>query len=515
MSGISTLKDKRDNAGDSWKRSLGRTVAGKFLLVNYLSGTDDAALFLTSSQHVGSDSKEAVVKLMYAAAPGAEKQLRRWNSARQLSHPNLIRVFDAGRCEIDGTQLLYSVQEYAEENLAQILPERALTAEETREMLPPVLKALQYLHVNGLAHGDIQPANIHAIGNEVKLSSDSAAAFATVDEKSSPGPAGKDYDPPEAASGAVSSAADIWRLGVTLIEVLTQQLPVWDRARSGTPEISRSLSLSISEPFREIIKRCLEVEPSKRWSVAQILSRLDPALGKAALASPAVSPASGPTLVRSEGSTSEKVEDLRHTSTPVFSERKVERQESSARWPYLIVAIAVIAIAIVVAITWSVRTKRAAPGSETQAAVETAVQSQADAGANSSPVAKSGKVAPIPTQTQSAGDGANLNNGSSTTASPDGVVHRVVPDVSPSARRTIHGRIVVRVKVKVDGAGDVAKATVVTSHASKYFGRLAFESAREWKFVPEPATGQSADRQWNLQFAFTRSKTEVAAAVGR
>jgi TonB family protein len=227
------------------------------------------------------------------------------------------------------------------------------------------------------------------------------------------------------------------------------------------------------------------------------------------LVAPAVAPASGLTLVRSETSASEKVQDGKLISTPVSLERKLDRPEPRAKWPYLMVAIALIAVAIVVGLV--VRKKPAGPASETQSAVATAVQPQRDAGANSSRVSNSSEGTSSSTQRESAGGGVGPNTVSSTTASADGVVHRVVPEVSASARRTIHGRIVVRVKVRVDGAGDVTKATVISGHASKYFARLALDSAREWKFGAAP-TGQSADREWNLQFAFTRSKTEVAAA---
>jgi len=36
-------------------------------------------------------------------------------------------------------------------------------------------------------------------------------------------------------------------------------------------------------------------------------------------------------------------------------------------------------------------------------------------------------------------------------------------------------------------------------------------AARDWKFSPAPAGGQSGDRQWKLQFAFSRAKTEASA----
>ena len=190
-----------------WKQWTGRNVAGKFTLESYLGGSDHSAVFLTT-QSTASGSDKAAIKLIaadrFAADSGAEKQLARWNSIREWNHPNLIRIFEAGRCDLDGTQLLYVVEEYAEENLAQILPERALTAEETRGMLPPVLQALKFVHNKGFVHGSIQPANILAIGDDVKLSTDS---LHVAGEKVDPAGAPRAIDPPEATTGLLRRRA--------------------------------------------------------------------------------------------------------------------------------------------------------------------------------------------------------------------------------------------------------------------------------------------------------------------
>ena len=96
-------------------------------------------------------------------------------------------------------------------------------------------------------------------------------------------------------------------------------------------------------------------------------------------------------------------------------------------------------------------------------------------------------------------------------ADSNGVLHRALPEVSPSARRTIHGTIQVRVKVDVDASGNVTAAKLESGRVSKYFTRLAMESARDWKFSPVTAGGQSGDREWQLQFRFSRSKTDATA----
>ena len=97
--------------------------------------------------------------------------------------------------------------EYAEEDLSQILPERPLTPMEARQMLQPVLNALAFLHGKGFVHGHVKPANIMAVNDQLRISSDGLRAVG----QSSVG-VGKPsvYDPPDSASGGIiSPAADI------------------------------------------------------------------------------------------------------------------------------------------------------------------------------------------------------------------------------------------------------------------------------------------------------------------
>src|SRR5882762_8497321 len=453
---------------ESWKRWEGRTVDGRFPLQRYLGSSDHSAVFLTVTQPRGSDSEKAAIKLIAAGAVDTKQQFLRWKATSELTHPNLIRIFEAGRGELDGTELLYVVMEYAEENLSQILPERALTTEETRGMLPPILRALQFVHDQGFVHGHIQPSNILAVGDEVKLSSD---ALNMSGERRGNARATSAYDPPEAATGAISTASDVWQLGMTLIEVLTQHLPAWDRARRSAPEVPAA----VPEPFREIARRCLQVDAGERWTVGEILHRVEADRVEAApRRSERVEPVRpGPALAHTE-----KV-----PSAPAFADRR----KASAKWPYWLGLAAV----VVVVLFWIAKPKTSSPPADEQS-------TQAARGA-----AAEGSQ---PAQTSPGG----ANTGTASHDNQNGVERQVMPQVSPSARRTIQGTIKVRVRVGVDAAGNVAKTKFELSGPSQYFSRVALEAAREWKFVPAGAD-ESAVREWKLQFAFSRAKTGVSA----
>ena len=87
-----------------------------------------------------------------------------------------------------------------------------------------------------------------------------------------------------------------------------------------------------------------------------------------------------------------------------------------------------------------------------------------------------------------------------------------MPVVSHGARNTIQGKVKVRVRVQVDTSGNVTAATLDSPSPSKYFSRIALESAQGWKFTPAQAHGQFVPSEWTLRFGFTRSDTEVVPA---
>jgi|HubBroStandDraft_1064217.scaffolds.fasta_scaffold00474_21 TonB family protein len=474
---------------ETWKQWEGRTVDGRFPLQSYLGGSDHGAVFLTESGE--GDSGKAAIKLIAAEAADAEKRLLRWEVTRDLDHPNLIRIFEAGLCELDGTKLLYVVEEYAEENLSQILPERALTVEEARIMLPPILRALQYVHGKRYGHGHIQPSNILAIGDQVKLSSDTLSELG---EKSRAARVMSAYDPPEAATGASSAAADVWQLGTTLVEALTQHLPVWDRARPSAPEIPPA----VSEPFREIGRHCLRLDAGQRWTVAEIIGRLETDRLEA------------DRLETDRLATERPATASAQAAKAGFAPAIPGNQKASRTWSYLLGLAAVVAIAFVLI----PRPKPPGATSGVQSTEAQSTQAKPGATATSSQSVQTPtqtEPKPSPTAAKRATPAARGDEGASPKADNEsGVARRVMPQVAPSARRTIEGTIKVRVKVDVDAGGNVAKATLESGGPSKYFSRIALEAARDWKFSPAHAD-ESGVREWKLQFAFSRAKTEVSA----
>src|SRR5438445_6621217 len=216
------MRSEGCNMAVTWKQFEGQIVDDEFPLEQLLASSEHSAVYLT--QHGDSQPQKAAIKLIHAEPATAELLLSRWRLAAQLSHPNLLRLLDFGRCCLEDANFLYVVMELAEEDLSQILPQRALTSAETRDMLEPVLDVLVYLHGKGLIHGHLKPSNILATSDQLKLSSDSLFPIGERRQLLR----GRDvYDAPEMQSAPVSAKEDVWSLGITLVEALTQHPPVF------------------------------------------------------------------------------------------------------------------------------------------------------------------------------------------------------------------------------------------------------------------------------------------------
>ena len=243
---------------ENWKQWEGQVIAGAFPLRQYLGGDGDRAVFLTE---FGSPASSAAIQIASGMPESNDLLIERWGCAAKLSHPHLLRILSLGRATLAEVPLVYLVTEYADESLAQVIPVRPLSVEEARQMLEPALSALEYLHKQGFAHGHVKPGNIMAVGDCLKLS---IAGVCRIGECSPL--ARDDYAPPEAVA---SPAGDVWSLGVTLVETLTQQVP----ARSAAdPQIPAGLP----PPFFAIARECLRADPKIRSTITGIAARLNP-----------------------------------------------------------------------------------------------------------------------------------------------------------------------------------------------------------------------------------------------
>src|SRR5882762_633152 len=276
---------------DTTQHLLGQLADGRFPLRKLLGVSPNSAVFLTSLEPRDSEpAADAAIKLIPEDPANSDVQLERWCGAAALSHPGLLKILHYGRCIIDGSPCLYIVTERADEDLGQLLPQRALSSDEARGMLAPVLAALDYLHEKGFVHAGLKPSNIHAVGDNVKLSSDRILAAG---ESSSAWPLAAPFAAPESVQ---FPASDIWSLGFTLCETLSQTLPV----QSAPGKFSLP---ALPAPFSEIVPVAIVEDATLRIGLDSVRSQIDPTfvpkrkparVSAPRSSAPAAGPATGP-----------------------------------------------------------------------------------------------------------------------------------------------------------------------------------------------------------------------------
>ena len=484
---------------------VGLVIDESFTLVHKLGVSERGVVYLCEC--VADPSVKAAIKLIPADIAEAESRSAGWNAAAELSHPHLMRLLHTGRCQVEDAEMVYVATEYADEVLSEILPQRALTASEAREMLEPVVDALSYLHGKNLVHGDLKPANIMVVKDQLKLSVD------TLFDVSIPGhhlPVPGAYDAPEWGTGTVSPAVDVWSLGATLVEALTQHPPTWSDESQSFPIISRS----IPKPFAQIAEECLRPDPSQRCTLSEIKACLE----------------SGTPIPRRRSAKSE--------STPSGIRRAAS----------LIVALVVV---LAVAVTLAIRSyQKVASASRVEQPSSAAITSAPPQTPPQPPIVQESAPAPPPTEQAAAPSPAEPSGPapsptsaatpevantpppvpvpaavpapaptqapiqephSATDATANGVVQKVLPDVPQKAIRTISGTVKVEIRVNVAPNGSVSDATIESQGPSQYFANFALNAAKAWRFTPQ-SDGQGASSVWTLEFLFRKSGVETTAS---
>jgi serine/threonine-protein kinase len=289
----------------------GTLVAGRYRIISLLGrggmGEVYRATDLTLSQPVA-------LKFLPDSGPDHLRALERFHSevriARQVSHPNVCRVYDVG--EADG--MPYISMEYVDgEDLASLLQRIGrLPSDKALEIARKICAGVAAAHDKGVIHRDLKPANImlDRRGNVVIMDFGLAAVADQLRgaEARSGTPA---YMAPEQLRGEeVTAKSDIYALGMVLYEIFTgrrayeaaSMAELIRMQESAAITSMTSIAAEIDPAVEKAIRRCLDPDPAKRppsaISVAAALPGGDPlaaALAAGETPSPELVAASGKT----------------------------------------------------------------------------------------------------------------------------------------------------------------------------------------------------------------------------
>ena len=205
-------------------------------------------------------SKRVAVKLLHRTFL-SRSQLARFRRERQiladLEHPHIARLIDGGTTP---RGLPYIVLELVEgEPIDTFCDRRRWTIPERLRLFEKLCGAVQYLHRNLVIHRDLKPSNVLVtkdgapklldFGIAKLLASDRASVAQTVTEARQRVLTPQYSSPEQLEGGSLSTATDVFSLGVVLYKLLTGRLPFSDRQRSGkeTPP-PPALSATVADP---------------------------------------------------------------------------------------------------------------------------------------------------------------------------------------------------------------------------------------------------------------------------
>ncbi len=227
------------------------------------------------------------LKFLPGAVSANEGRLARFRkeiaAARQVSHPNVCRVYDIA--EADG-QVFLSMEFITGDTLAAALRTDRLPPSLAIELGRQIALGLDAVHEEGFVHRDLKPANVMLDGRgRAKITDFGLAAGAgevTGAEAHAGTPA---YQAPEQLAGeGVSVQTDLYAFGVLLYELLTGRRPFLGRTRQDLLEKQRTMAAAppsalapgIPPEVDRILLRCLAPNPADRPASAHEVWRALP-----------------------------------------------------------------------------------------------------------------------------------------------------------------------------------------------------------------------------------------------
>lgn len=226
---------------DLWTEFEGHTIDSAFSLKKLLQTEGRSAFFSTLNE-----KGESVLIRIVECHFDEDEILARWRGVQVLNHPNFLRIDRYGQFLIEADEItaVYVVFERVDANLGQVLEKGRLSAADAAQIGLSITSALQLLHDSGFVHEHLEPGNIFAVGESVKLRSDCVR------------------ETPEGVRGFEARRRDVHDLAVVLEQVLTGMV-------RGFPTTGHS---RLPAPFEEIVCKGMSGE----WGLAEIAAALEP-----------------------------------------------------------------------------------------------------------------------------------------------------------------------------------------------------------------------------------------------
>ncbi|MCJ1705824.1 MULTISPECIES: Stk1 family PASTA domain-containing Ser/Thr kinase [unclassified Rathayibacter] len=267
----------------------GRLIAGRYQVGPRLGRGGMSEVYLGTDTRLGRTVAIKELKLSLSSDSAFRLRFRQEaQSASRMSHPTIVRVFDAGEeVSLDDTgaesRRPFIVMEHIEGRLLKdVIAEGPVEVDEAVRITEGILTALEYSHRAGVVHRDIKPGNIMLTpSGQVKVMdfgiaravSDSAA---TVAQTTAILGTAAYFSPEQAKGEQVDARSDLYSAGIVLFELLTGRAPfrgdtpvaVAYQHVSETPPAPSSINPAVSPALDGVVARALSKDRYERFQGA-------------------------------------------------------------------------------------------------------------------------------------------------------------------------------------------------------------------------------------------------------
>ena len=258
---LQELAAPEEQGKGAWESLRPGMVLGRFELLRELGRGGFGVVFEARDQELG---RSVAFKLIRASRPeaDADKLHREAEVVARLQHPNLVTLYDVGRCE-QGPYLVLEL--LGGETLQARLARGPLPLKEALAIAVDVARGLAYAHAEGVVHRDLKPSNVFLCERGGVKLLDFGMAHAFGHKRTSGGTPG--YMAPEQWSDSPEDErTDVFALGVMLYQMLTGTLPFPDDGgkpvRGPTP--APQVQVPGAPALGPLVARMLTKDPATR-----------------------------------------------------------------------------------------------------------------------------------------------------------------------------------------------------------------------------------------------------------
>ncbi len=209
---------------------LGTTLGQRFVLKRFIGRGGMGEVYLAEDLELEVHVALKTVRAGLLGTQGVARFKREVQLSRQVTHPNICRVFDVGKEDVRGQAVTFLTMEFLEgETLAHHLATKGkMSLEKAEPLVRQMAAGLAALHEKGIMHRDLKPANVMLVGSRLCIM-DFGLARVFQGEGSdehytqtgailgTPG-----YMAPEQLMGETATAAsDIYAMGLLIFEMVT------------------------------------------------------------------------------------------------------------------------------------------------------------------------------------------------------------------------------------------------------------------------------------------------------